>query len=213
MKHENNKKKNHKKIAPAVARNRDPILKVLKECMPPEGTILEIASGSGEHAQYFTEALAPCCWLPSDPDQSSLDSIRAWWWDKQLNNILPAVKIDSRDALWEVEKNPPTPAIEAMVCINMIHISPWDATIGLMKGANRILPPGGILYLYGPYKVDGSHTAPSNEAFDQNLKSRNPDWGIKNLEDVQECATQNGLTFLKTVEMPANNLSVIFRKD
>lgn len=210
---ENNKKENQKNHAPAVARNRDPILDILKDCLPAEGTILEIASGSGEHANYFTDALSPCCWLPSDPDQSARDSIRAWWWDKQLNNILPAVNIDCREAHWVVESEPPSPAIKAMVCINMLHISPWDATQGLIRGAERILPSGGILYLYGPYKIGGSHTAPSNQAFDQSLKSRNPEWGVRNLEDVQALAEQHGLNFVKTIQMPANNLSVIFKKD
>ncbi len=202
-----------KRHAPATDRNREPILDVLKDCLPDHGTILEIASGSGQHAVHFTRHLPGHYWLPSDPDKASRNSIRAWWWGIQLNNILPPLNIDAASDVWPVENcNLPLP-ITAMVCINMIHISPWGATIGLMKGAARILPEDGILYLYGPYKLDGNHTAPSNDAFDQDLRSRNGDWGIRDLEDVIALAHDHGLSLVKSVQMPANNLSVIFRKD
>ncbi|MFC7049096.1 DUF938 domain-containing protein [Emcibacter nanhaiensis] len=199
--------------SPAAARNRDPILDVLKVTLPREGTVLEIASGTGEHAIHFTGSLTPLLWQPSDPDRACRHSIQGWWWDVQLNNILPPLNLDVRDDPWPVETTPPEQPITSIVCINMIHISPWEATESLMRGAGRILPKGGILYLYGPYKENGEHTAPSNEAFDRSLKERNPEWGVRNLEDVVAEAEKNGLTLLRTVDMPANNLSVIFEKN
>ncbi|WP_321397976.1 DUF938 domain-containing protein [Emcibacter sp.] len=198
--------------APATARNRDPILEVLKAELPRRGTVLEIASGSGEHAIYFTGALAPLIWQPTDPDPACRNSIQGWWWDVQLNNILPPLDLNVCDEPWPVETTPPIEPITSIVCINMIHIAPWKACEGLMKGAGRILPRNGILYLYGPYKQKGEHTAPGNEAFNRSLKERNPEWGVRNLEDVIAEAGKNGLTLVRTVEMPANNLSVIFRK-
>ncbi len=201
-----------KKYAPATLRNREPILAVLKDCLPPHGTILEIASGSGQHASYFIEHLPGNYWQPSDPDSKSRDSISAWWWEVQLNNILPPLDINTLEAVWPVETVDLPQPVTSIVCINMIHISPWESTVGLMEGAARILPKDGILYLYGPYKKDGIHTAPSNELFDIKLRDQNPDWGIRNLNDVKELAQENGLTFVKTIEMPANNLSVTFKK-
>ncbi|PCI43992.1 MAG: SAM-dependent methyltransferase [Alphaproteobacteria bacterium] len=200
-----------KKHAPATDRNREPILTVLRDCLPDYGTILEIASGSGQHAIYFVTHMPGHYWLPSDPDKKSRDSISAWWWEVQLNNILPPLNINTRDDVWPVENIEIPQPVSAMVCINMIHISPWESTIGLMKGAARILPKGGILYLYGPYKTDSMHTAPSNELFDISLRSKNPQWGLRNLEDVIKLAGEHGLSLVKTVHMPANNLSVIFK--
>jgi hypothetical protein len=202
-----------KKHAPATERNRDYILDVLKDCLPDHGTVLEIASGTGQHATCFVEHLPNHYWQPSDPDQNSRNSISAWWWDVQLNNILPPLNINTQDDIWPVENIAPPLPITAMVCINMIHISPWASTVGLMKGAARILPQDGILYLYGPYKIDGKHTAPSNELFDINLHDQNAEWGIRDLNDIKDLATEHGLSFIKTIKMPANNLSVIFKKD
>lgn len=202
-----------KKYAPATDRNREPILAALKDCLPDFGTILEIASGSGQHAIHFVEHLPNHYWQPSDPDQKSRNSISAWWWEVQLNNILPPLDINTQDDVWSVENITLPLPISSMVCINMIHISPWESTVGLMKGAGRILSKDGILYLYGPYKIDGKHTATSNELFDVSLRSQNSEWGIRELGDVKELAMEHGLTFVKTVEMPANNLSVIFKKD
>ncbi|WP_417319454.1 DUF938 domain-containing protein [Emcibacter sp.] len=201
-----------KLASPAAARNRDHILDVLKVTLPRQGTVLEIASGSGEHAIYFTDALSPIMWQPSDPDPTCRGSIQSWWWDVQLNNILPPINLDVCREPWPVETTPPAEPISSIVCINMIHIAPWKACECLMRGAGRILPKGGILYLYGPYKEKGEHTAPSNEAFDRSLKERNPAWGVRNLEDVVAEAEKNGLSLLRTVDMPANNLSVIFEK-
>ena len=202
-----------KKYAPATDRNREPILEVLRDYLPDYGTILEIASGSGQHAVYFTQHLANHYWQPSDPDKNSRDSISAWWWEVQLNNILPPLDITTQADIWPVENIKIPLPVSSIVCINMTHISPWESTIGLMKGAKRILPEGGILYLYGPYKVDGKHTAPSNELFDIDLRNRNPKWGIRNLDDITALARQYNLNFVNSVQMPANNLSVIFRKD
>ena len=200
-----------KKHAPATDRNRDPIIAVLKENLPDHGTILEIASGSGQHAIYFINQMPNQYWQPSDPDENSRNSISAWWWEVQLNNILPPLNINAQDDIWPVENIDVPQPITSVVCINMIHISPWESTIGLMKGAARVLPKGGILYLYGPYKIDGKHTAPSNELFDINLRSKNTEWGVRDLSDVIKLASENGLDFVKTVDMPANNLSVIFK--
>lgn len=202
-----------KKHAPATLRNRKPILAVLKDYLPKHGTILEIASGSGEHASYFVQHLPNHYWQPSDPDEKSRDSISAWWWEIQLNNILPPLNIAAQDDVWSIENIKSPLPVTAIVCINMTHISPWTSSIGLFKGAARILPEDGILYLYGPYKIDGEHTAPSNEQFDKNLRSQNPEWGIRNLNDIKDLARQNGLSLIKTIPMPANNLSVIFKKD
>ena len=202
-----------KMSSPAAQRNREPILDVLKVALPREGTVLEIASGTGEHAIHFTGPLSPLMWQPSDPDPACRNSIQGWWWDVQLNNILPPVDLDVRRDPWPVETTPPAEPITSIVCINMIHISPWEACESLMRGAGRILPEGGILYLYGPYKEKGEHTAPSNKDFDRSLKERNPEWGVRNLEDVVAEAEKNGLSLVRTIEMPANNLSVIFIKN
>lgn len=202
-----------KKYAPATDRNKKPILAALKSCLPDHGTILEIASGSGQHATYFIKNLPNHYWQPSDPDAESRNSICAWWWEVQLNNILPPLNINTQDDIWSVEKIGTPLPITSMVCINMIHISPWESTIGLMKGAGRILPQDGILYLYGPFKIDGKHTAPSNEQFDMGFLSQNKDWGVRNLNDVIKLAGENGLSLVETIKMPANNLSVIFKKD
>jgi len=203
---------NQKKHAPATERNRDPILEVLKDVLPSEGTVLEIASGSGEHAMYFTEHLAPLFWQPSDPDKQNRDSIRAWWWDVQFHNILPAVNINTCDDEWAVEVAPPPQPISAMVCINMIHIAPWEAAVGLFEGANRILPSGSPLFLYGPYMIDGKHTSDSNAEFDQWLKDQHPAWGVRDLEEIKRLADQNNMAFDQSIAMPANNFSIIFRK-
>lgn len=204
--------KSHRKHAPSIERNKDPILAVLKTYLPDHGTVLEIASGSGQHAIHFIKHLPNHYWQPSDPDRESRNSIRDWWWKVQLNNILPPMNIRTDDDIWAVEQEQLPLPVSAIVCINMIHIAPWEASIGLMKGAERILPAGGILYLYGPYKIDGKHTAPSNELFDVSLHSRNPKWGVRDLADVKKLAQNHSLEFVETVKMPANNLSVIFKK-
>jgi hypothetical protein len=203
-----------KQFAPATQRNREPILEVLQQILPPSGTILEIASGTGEHAVFFAPPLAPRKWLPSDPNPLLRDSITAWIAECKSDNLYPPLDIDAQLPVWTVEKETFTDSpIVAIVNINMIHISPWSACLGLMSGAGRILPPGGILYLYGPYKQNGQHTAPSNAAFDESLRSQNPEWGVRNLEDVVEAAKAENLILQKVYQMPANNLSVVFKRN
>jgi len=191
---------------PHVVRNRDPILDVLRRVLPPHGLVLEIASGSGEHAAYFAEKMPTLTWQPTDPDSEALASIAAHRATVSASNLLPPLQLDVTAATW------PVPRADAIVCCNMIHIAPWTACEGLIAGAGRVLPVGGVLYLYGPYKIGGRHTAPSNAAFDADLRARNPQWGIRDLDEVTALAESQGLARLDTVEMPANNLSVIFRR-
>ena len=192
--------------APAAARNRDPILAVLRDVLPESGLVLEIASGTGEHVVHFAAALPGLDWQPSDPDAASRASIAAWAAASGLANVRAPLMLDAASGEWPVSH------ADAIICINMIHISPWAATEGLMAGAGRLLPEGGVLYLYGPYRRTGHPTAPSNEAFDADLKSRNPLWGLRNLDDVVALAAQHGLELVQVREMPANNLSVVFRQ-
>lgn len=196
----------NRRHAPATARNRDPILEVLRDVLPASGTVLEIASGTGEHAVHFARALPEVVWQPSDPDLDAIASIRAWAEAERLNNLRPPLLLDVTQAEWPVDRT------DAIVCINMIHIAPWEATLALMAGAGRLLPAGGPLVLYGPYRRDGHLLEPSNEAFDESLKARNPRWGLRLLEDVAAEAAKNGLAFERLVEMPANNLCVTFRR-
>jgi SAM-dependent methyltransferase len=194
------------RTAPAVARNRDSILAVLQRFLPASGFILEIASGTGEHAVHFARGLPGVIWQPSDPDPESLASIAAHRAAAKLPNLLPPLELNVTSAQWRVEK------ADAMVAINMIHIAPWAASEGLMAGAERLLLPGGVLYLYGPYKEKGVPTAPSNEAFDRSLRMREPSWGVRDLEEVIALASRHSLDFAERIVMPANNLSVIFRR-
>jgi hypothetical protein len=194
--------------APAAERNREPIASVLREVLPERGTVIEIASGTGEHAVHFARAFPGLHWQPSDPDPDALDSIRAWRAEAGLENLDEPIFLDAAEGEWNV------PRADAVVCINMVHISPWAATVGLMYGAAGVLRvPGAPLVLYGPYRRAGVETAPSNEAFDASLKARNPLWGLRNLEDVAAEARANGFSLDRLVEMPANNLTVVFRRD
>jgi SAM-dependent methyltransferase len=190
--------------APAVARNRDPILEVLRSALPETGRVLEIASGTGEHIVHFARALPTLEWQPSDPSGDARQSISAWIAASGLTNIGEPLALDAANSDWPME------AADAILCINMVHISPWEATRGLMRGADRLLGPGGLLYLYGPYRREGRHTAPSNAAFDADLRARNLEWGVRDLEAVAAEAAANGLMLDRVVEMPANNLSLLF---
>jgi hypothetical protein len=190
--------------APATARNRDPILAVLRDILPPRGLVLEIASGTGEHIRYFAENLPGLDWQPTDPEPAALASIAAW--REGIPNIHPPLALDASAPGW------PATEADAIICINMVHISPWVATEGLFAGAARLLQPGAPLYLYGPYRRGGVPTAPSNEAFDASLKAQNPAWGLRQLEDVAALAERNRFRFNRLVEMPANNLSLVFRR-
>jgi hypothetical protein len=193
--------------APAAARNRQPIYEVLQARLPDKGLVLEIASGSGEHVMFFAERSGPeLIFQPSDPDSEARASIDAWTRQAQLSNVRPAIALDAASAAWPIDN------ADAVLCINMIHISPWEATLGLMAGAARILPPEGMLYLYGPFRRDGRHTAPSNAAFDRNLRERDPAWGVRDLEKVVNVAEKHGFALPIVEEMPANNLSVIFQR-
>jgi hypothetical protein len=203
-----------RKFAPATQRNREPILELLLQILPQHGTILEIASGTGEHATFFSHHLAPRQWLPSDPNPELRASISAWAEFFPCEAMQPPLDLDASSPIWPVEKEIiPQPSISAIVNINMIHISPWSSCLGLMAGAGRILPSGGILYLYGPYKQNGEHTAPSNADFDESLQAQNPDWGVRNLEDVVKAAEAQNLTLHQTHPMPANNLSLVFKHE
>jgi cyclopropane fatty-acyl-phospholipid synthase-like methyltransferase len=193
--------------SPSTARNREPILAVLRRVLPERGRVLEIASGTGEHAVFVAKAMPGLTWQPSDPDPVSRGSIAAWIAHEGLTNVLPPLDIDVRAEDWGVGR-----PLDAVVAINMIHIAPWDAALGLLRGAGRLLRENGILFLYGPYKREGRHTAPSNEAFDAWLKERDPEFGVRDLEDVQSVAEANGLRLDEIVEMPANNLSLVFVK-
>jgi SAM-dependent methyltransferase len=195
-----------RRSAPHVARNADPIAEILRDFLPQRGLVLEIASGTGEHALHFARAFPNLLWQPSDPEPAALRSIEAWRAGAGLFNLLPSLSLDARAADWPVE------AADAILCINMIHISPWAATLGLMRGAGRLLMPGAPLYLYGAYRQAGVETAASNEAFDESLKARNPEWGLRDVEDVVAEAEKNGFVLEKVVPMPANNLSVLLRK-
>ncbi len=202
-----------RQFAPATERNREYILKVLLKVLPQDGTILEIASGTGEHAVFFAPQISPRIWQPSDPNPILRDSINAWREHSPANNLHPPLDIDARKLVWPVEQEKAIAPITAIVNINMIHISPWEACLGLMSGAGRVLPSKGILYLYGPFKRKGQHTAPSNASFDLSLRSQNREWGVRDLERVIEIASKEGLKFLEVIEMPANNLSVIFQRN
>ena len=193
--------------APSAARNRDPIWTVIGPQLPPRGLVLEIASGSGEHTVHFARLAGPqIIFQPSDPDAPARASIDAWATASGLTNIRPALPLDAASHAWPID------SADVVVCINMIHISPWASTVGLVRGAAHVLPPGGLLFLYGPYRRDGRHTAPSNEAFDMDLRRRNPAWGVRDLEAVADFATAAGFEAPSITPMPANNLSVLFRR-
>ncbi len=206
-----------RQFAPATARNRDAILGVLQDYLTHKdgGHILEIASGTGEHAAYFAPHFPQYTWQPSDINTTALQSINAWRTDINCSTLSPAMTLDVSQPHWYhslLDRKKQTPfSLKAIVCINMVHISPWAATEGLLNGAGQLLSPGGLLYLYGPYYQQGVETAPSNIAFDHQLQQQNPMWGLRHLTDVIETAKRAGLTHLDTRKMPANNLSVIFR--
>jgi hypothetical protein len=180
--------------------------------LPPTGTVLEIASGTGEHAIYFAPRLAPRLWLPSDAAETALASINAWRERHPAENLLPPLTLNVMDAIWPAEIQKPVLPISAIVAINLIHIAPWAACLGLMAGAARILKPGDVLVLYGPFRERGEHTAPSNAAFDVSLRAQNPNWGVRDVEEVSAAAGAAGLRLDRTASMSANNLTVVFRR-
>jgi hypothetical protein len=196
-----------KRHAPATLRNRDAIADVLRAELPAEGRVLEVASGSGEHIVHFAQLFPALAWQPSDPDPAALRSIAAWVGEAGVPNVAPPLMLDASDDKW------PVVGVAGMLCINMVHISPWAATVGLMRNAARLLPAGGLLYLYGPFVQAGVETAASNVAFDHSLRTRNADWGLRDVADVVALAAEWGMSLSRSVAMPANNLSLIFRKD
>jgi SAM-dependent methyltransferase len=188
--------------APAVARNRDPILAVLRRVLPDRGLVLEVASGTGEHCAHFAAALPALTFQPSDPSAEARASCDAWC--ARLANVRPALALDAAAEVWPVAR------ADAVLCINMAHIAPWPATLGLLRGAARVLPAGGPLVLYGPWLRNGVETAPSNLAFDADLRARDPAWGLRSLEDLAASAT--AFSVPEVVEMPANNVMVVLRR-
>jgi hypothetical protein len=191
---------------PAVARNREPILEVLRRVLPVAGLVLELASGSGEHGAYFAQKLPALLWQPTDLDPKALASISAHRSAAAASNLLAPLSLDVMSAEWPIDH------AEALLCINMIHISPWAATERLMAGAEDILGKDGVLYLYGPYRVESRHTSQSNEDFDAWLRMQNSEWGVRDLGEVLTLARKRGFQLEETIPMPANNLSVVLRK-
>lgn len=193
-----------RKHAPATLRNREPIADALAPLLPPDGTVLEVASGSGEHCAYFAPRFPDVSWQPSDPDAAALTSIAAWC--EGLANVRAPLRLDAGAPDW------PVVAADAIFCANMIHIAPWAAALGLFAGAGRVLASGAPLILYGPFRREGVQTPASNEAFDQSLRSRDPAWGLRVLEAVDAVADRHGLALDQVIGMPANNLMVVWRR-
>ena len=196
----------HCRSAPAALRNRQPILDVLRKVLPASGRVLEVASGTGEHIIHFARHLPDLEWQPSDPWPEARQSIAAWTQAEHLNNIGAPLDLDAAQSSWPIDQ------AAAIICINMIHISPWEATVGLMRGAASILTDGDLLYVYGPFRRAGRPLEPGNEAFDADLRARNARWGLRELDAVIACAAGHALAFEQAIAMPANNLSVTFRK-
>jgi len=192
--------------AAATERNREPILEVLRRILPPRGLVLELASGTGQHVAFFAHALPALRWQPSDVSAAHLDSIRAWAAASGAANIAAPVELD-------VERQPwPVTHADAILNVNMIHIAPWPATEAIFQGAARLLAPSAVLFLYGPFKRDGRHTAESNQRFDERLRAEDPRWGVRDLADVQRVASSSGFLAAEVIPMPANNLSLVFRR-
>jgi len=194
------------KTAPAAARNREPILQVLRDRLPQSALVLEIASGTGEHAVWFSTALPTVTWQPTDLDPEALASIAAWRYTTALPNLLTPLHLDASAETWPIAQ------ADAIVAINLIHIAPWAATLGLIAGAARVLTPNGLLFLYGPFREAGMHTGAGNAAFDADLQARNPSWGIRDLDEISVLAGHHGLAGPERIAMPANNLVVVFRQ-
>ncbi|HTN71126.1 MAG TPA: DUF938 domain-containing protein [Methylomirabilota bacterium] len=193
-------------VVSSADRNRGPILKVLERVLPKTGLVLEIASGTGQHVVHFAQALSGLSWQPTDMDAACRRSISAWLATAELANVRQPLDLDVRALPWRV------PTLDAIVCLNLIHIAPWSVATALFAGAGLALRETGLLYLYGPYSVQGRHTAPSNAAFDSALRAQNSEWGLRDLEEVESLAKDQGFDLAETIEMPANNLSVLFQK-
>lgn len=195
-----------KGFAPAAERNRQPILDVLRRALPPTGLVLEIASGTGQHSVFFSERLSGLRWQPSDASDDALRSIRTWVEESALENLLPPIALDVCSTPW------PIASADALLCINMIHISPWETTESLFHAASALLAGGSPLITYGPYRLHGAHSAPSNAAFDESLRSRNPRWGVRDIDALVELAGRTGFELQERVSMPANNMTLIWTR-
>ena len=193
-------------VAPEAERNKGPILEVLQRVLPPRGLVLEIGSGTGQHVVHFAKALSQLSWQPSDPDAENRQSIALWSRIEALGNVRAPLALDVRERPWPID------AADAIVCINVVHVSPWAATLALFDGVREMLPPEGVLFLYGPYRRGGRHTAPSNEKFDADLRAHNPEWGLRDIDELAEVADRVGFALAEIVDMPANNFSLVFRK-
>lgn len=196
-----------RQFSPAAERNREPILQALAGLLPAQGQALEIASGTGQHVVHLAAGLPGWTWQPSDPEPAARDSIRAWTAWAGLGNVHPPIALDVHAPDWAGVAE-----VDLVYCANMIHIAPWSACAALMAGTRRHLRPGGWLVTYGPYRVDGEATAPSNLAFDADLRARDPGWGLRWLHDVVEVAAAQGLAYVQRLSLPANNLLVVFRR-
>lgn len=190
---------------PSSERNKQPILEVLRRVLPSNATVLEIAGGSGQHAVYFSGNLPDITWLPTDIDEGRLASIRAWREESSCSNLLEPRRLDVLDDDWDIG------TVDVVFSSNMVHITPWDCCLGLLAGARRHLTPGGLLVFYGPFRIGGEHTAPSNVAFDENLRGRDPSWGVRDLEAIRDAA--DGLVLEERTEMPAKNQILVFRRE
>jgi hypothetical protein len=197
---------NHRLVSPSAERNRAPISEVLSQVLPERGVVLEISSGTGQHVVHFARAMPNLIWQPSERDDDCLKSIVAWLSVEQLPNVRPPLHLDVSASPW------PITSAAALVCINMIHIAPWSAAQALFRGGEGLLRGGGVVCLYGPFRRQGRHTSPSNEAFDELLRRQDPDWGVRDLDEVARLADTAGFDLLQTHEMPSNNLTVVFRK-
>lgn len=195
-----------RETAPAPERNKQPILEVLARVLPPRGLVLEIGSGTGQHVAHFAEALPALVFQPSELDVERHASIEAWARAGRLSNVKRPLAFDVTKLPW------PVTAADALICINVIHISPWEATLALMAGAGAILPAAGVLVTYGPYMRGGAHTSQSNAAFDASLRARNALWGLRDIDRVTEVAGHAGLALEEAVPMPANNFTLVWRK-
>ncbi len=196
-----------KRHAPATARNSQPLAEVLARELPASGTVLEIASGSGEHAVFMARRFPALDWQPSDRDAEALASVEAWAAEARLANLRPAIALDAAAPDW------PIVSADALLCVNMVHISPWDAAVGLFAGAGRVLGSGAPLVLYGPFVEPDVETAASNHAFDQSLRQRDPAWGLRSTADLDRLAAGHGMTRTARCAMPANNLVLVYRRD
>lgn len=196
-----------KRHAPATARNSQPLAEVLARELPASGTVLEIASGSGEHAVFMARRFPALDWQPSDCDAEALASVDAWAAEARLANLRPAIALDAAAPDW------PIVSADALLCVNMVHISPWDAAVGLFAGAGRVLGSGAPLVLYGPFVERDVETAASNHAFDQSLRQRDPAWGLRSTADLDRLAAGHGMTRTARCAMPANNLVLVYRRD